>query len=534
MLGGELVFHFINVVVLTALAAPIVLWRYRRAVLAGMRATGAAPLPVAAVNTVARDRARAAAAGAAADAALAWERRMRRRIFAAVLAALAPPALLLAGQYFAINRMEATPAHVFIVAAVTCSAAVPIFAVLTATPFWRALALLIATCCALAAAGVVVSMAQRPFYGKLPTLDQTLNFVAFFRLANESLWIPLLLGLAIGARRVRGVAPLAFAGLLVFAIALVLGVRLTQWLAGMRWSAPFVLGGPGLDAGFVVLALPIGLVAWWRLKSLARRYRAKRFSEAQLLAHSWWLALVATAAVQLVSVHPEASALLPIVVVSTMAYLLFPFLLALALRRAWHGVARPPPRTLLVLRVFGDTRRAEGLFDRIASRWRLFGPVTTIAAPDIAARTVDPGDLLSFASGDIADTFVRSAADLQRRMAWLDTAPDPDGRYRIEEFCCRDDTWRATVVELIERADAVLMDLRAFTAERHGCEFELGELAARSDPARVVLLVDASTDLGLLARSVPPGSAPMRQFMIDRSHGGQVDAAFTELLRAAA
>ena len=47
MLGGELVFHFLNVIVMTALVAPVVLWRYRRAVLAGMQHGLGAPLPFA-------------------------------------------------------------------------------------------------------------------------------------------------------------------------------------------------------------------------------------------------------------------------------------------------------------------------------------------------------------------------------------------------------------------------------------------------------------------------------------------------------
>ena len=46
MLGGELMFHFMNVMVMTLVVAPLVLWRYRRAVLAGMRHRLGAPLPV--------------------------------------------------------------------------------------------------------------------------------------------------------------------------------------------------------------------------------------------------------------------------------------------------------------------------------------------------------------------------------------------------------------------------------------------------------------------------------------------------------
>jgi hypothetical protein len=164
---------------------------------------------------------------------------------------------------------------------------VPIVAVLMAIPFWRALGLWLATLVGLAAVGVLLSMAQRPFYGKAPSLDQAMNFVVFFQFAALSLWLPALLGLATGARRLRGVAPITFAGLLGF-----------------------------------------GLAPLW--------------PDAALAAH-----------------------------------------LAAAARVRRHRAHR-------------------GAVDRIASRWRLFGPVTMIAAPDVVARTVDPGDFLRFAVGTSA------------------------------------------------------------------------------------------------------------------------------------
>ena len=537
MLGGELWFHFMNVMLMTLVVAPLVLWRYRRAVLAGMQDRLGAPLPVPAPRPSLRSMQAATAARSApafsVAAALAWEARLRRRIFAATLAAVFVPSLLLAAQYLAFNDLPMMPSHLFLTAAVTSSVAVPIYTVLTATPFWRAVRIGALTMCGLAAAGVVVSMVQRPFYGKAPTLDQALNFVAFFELAANELWLPALLGAVIGLRRVRGVAPLAFAGLLVFAIAPLLGVGVTNWLLGMAWSTGWVLSGPGIYAGIVVLALPVGLLAWWRLKALARGYEAKRFSDAQLLAHSWWLVVVTGYALTMVSVHPGTKPLLQILAASIAAYFLLPFLLAQGLRWAQGGAARPPPRTLLLLRVFGDTRRTEALFERIASRWQRFGPVTMIAAPDVVAGTVDPGDMLRFASGNIDASFITSQDDLTRRLATMDVAPDRDGRFRISEFCCRDDTWQATVVALIERADAVVMDLRGFSSERHGCEFELRELAARLGPGRGVLVVDASTDRALLAGLVPGGSGAMPMVEVRRGQGAQADAAFTALLGAA-
>jgi hypothetical protein len=534
MLGGELVFHFANVILLTALIAPLILWRYRRAVLAGMQDRGGAALPLApALRRTANPRP-AADLGRTAAAALAWEGHVRRRIFVAVLAALVPSALLLALETLVLAGEPFTPAHLFLIAGATCSMAVPMFAVLTATPFWRALRLWLVTLLALGALDVAVSMLQRPFYGKAPTLDQALNFVSFLQYAALTLWLPLLLGLAIGARRVRGVAPFALAALLVFALAPLFGVHLTQWLTGMRWSAGWVLSGPGLDAGIIVLALPIGVLAWWRLKALARGYAAKRFSDAQLLAHSWWLLFVATQATELVAVYPGTGALLQVLAVSVVAYLLFPFLLARALRWAGAGAAAPPARTLLLLRVFGDTARTEALFDRTATRWQRFGPVTMIAAPDVGARMVDPGDLLRFAAGDIASGFIKSQQDLARQLATMDVLPDRDGRYRVNEFYCRDDTWQATVVELIARADAVVMDLRGFSAERRGCEFELHQLNERLPPDRIVLIVDASTDRALLEQLAPAGATPMRVMEITRGSRRQTEAAFAALLQAAA
>ena len=299
MLGGELIFHFINVMVMTVLIAPLVLWRYKRAVLAGMRSRGGSPLPIAPAQSR-----RPAPADASPAPALAWEARIRRRVFVASLGALVVPSLLLGVQYLALGGGPVTPAVLWMIAGVACTMAVPIFAVLTATSFVRALVLWVALLVAFAASGLVIAVLQRVAAGKAPTLDQAGNLVLYVQYAAYTLALPLLFGLVIGARRVRGIAPLAFAALLVFATGPLLGLRLTKWLGDTNWAQEWLLSGPGLDAGFVVLALPVGALAWWRLKALARAYEAKRFSDAQLLAHSWWLLFVATRAVELVSVRP--------------------------------------------------------------------------------------------------------------------------------------------------------------------------------------------------------------------------------------
>jgi hypothetical protein len=50
------------------------------------------------------------------------------------------------------------------------------------------------------------------------------------------------------------------------------------------------------------------------------------------------------------------------------------------------------------------------------------------------------------------------------RLASLDLEPDADGRYRINEMMCTDDTWRPTVEGLIGSVDVIMIDLRGFTA----------------------------------------------------------------------
>ena len=526
MLGAELSLLVLNAVLLTLLVVPLVMWRYRRAVLAGMLARGGeALLP-------APPRPLPGPAGGDVDAALRWERRLHRRVAVAVLGVVFVCALPLSALFVGLSELPRTPLHLYPKAGALATLAVPMAAVLIALPFARALRLWLATLLLLAAAGVVLSLLQRLALGRAPSLDQALNFLLFLQLAGVTLWLPLALLLASGARRVRGVAPIVLAGLLVFALGPLLGMRLTVWLTGTRAGAEWVLAGPGLDTGFVLLALPMGLLAWWRLKVLARAYEAKRFSDAQLLLRTWWLLVVAVEVVDQANAHPQA--LLPVLATAALSLAAFAPLLGAALKWAAALPGRPPPRTLLVLRVFGDAARSEALFDRIVARWRWFGPVTLIAAPDVLARTIDPGDFLRFASGRIAGSFVTDADELQRRLATLDLQPDPDGRFRVNEFCCHDGSWQATVVQLIERADAVVMDLRGWGAQRAGCAFELGELARRRRPGQVVLLVDASTDRARLEPLLGTGAGRLPLVELPRGAGKGFEQAFARLLEAAA
>ena len=91
----------------------------------------------------------------------------------------------------------------------------------------------------------------------------------------------------------------------------------------------------------------------------------------------------------------------------------------------------------------------------------------------------------------------------------MDETPDPDGRYRVNEFFCFDDIWKEAVQMLLDSSDAIVLDLSEFTAERRGTAYELGLLTERGALPRTVFLVSAMTDLDAVraALHVAPGSA---------------------------
>jgi hypothetical protein len=182
-----------------------------------------------------------------------------------------------------------------------------------------------------------------------------------------------------------------------------------------------------------------------------------------------------------------------------------------------------------LLRVFGDDRRSEALFDHVVQRWRSFGSIQLIVATDLASRVIDPDDILALLSGRLRSRFIAGPGDIDRRLAELDTARDPDGRFRVNEFYCRDDTWQHTLGALLARRDLILMDLRGFCRERAGVRYELERLRDTGQLADTVLVLDATTDRKLLEQTLPRGGATQaKQVQV----GNDVHAAAERILAA--
>jgi hypothetical protein len=150
--------------------------------------------------------------------------------------------------------------------------------------------------------------------------------------------------------------------------------------------------------------------------------------------------------------------------------------------------------------VFALGAKSERLFDAFSKRWLRAGGISMIAGPDLVASTVEPHEFLDYMAGRLTRRFVLGPEDLDRRLRTVDRGPDPDGRYRVNEFFCYADTWQATMVKLAAGADAVLMDLRSFSPSNQGCVFELQQLLDCVPLDRVVFLADDTTDRPFLER----------------------------------
>lgn len=177
-------------------------------------------------------------------------------------------------------------------------------------------------------------------------------------------------------------------------------------------------------------------------------------------------------------------------------------LLALAATYGWFLRQRNAPSTasapvgvrLVLLRVFGSPSFDDLL--ELVRPWLLCGPVAHLEGYDSVGRSAEVREALAL---DRIDTvLVHSPEDLARRLAALPSGADDNGRYRRHSFQCSDAIWRTAIRSLLDRTDAVLMDLSDLGPEDMGCAYELGLLLDRVPLSRVLLLIDATTNLDCL------------------------------------
>ena len=495
---GILATYFLFAIVLTIPVSVIVLLRYRRAVARGMRAAGDATEDRR--STASDTVPHTPAAGARGRQEARQENVVRRRMAViyslaggAAAAVLTAMILLALGEPFSALRA-------WTVWYVNAWPLLPVLAVLLAWP--RPKALSVMACYVLAGVAIVLSVS----YVSLLVFGQshTTPFVkakSFLILLAVQAWLPYLVILVTGGRRLRSVSPLVLAGLLVFSYSSLILLNLfVNALDNPSWQGTLLyFGSNSYHVWFMLAALPVGFACWRVLRWVGERYEGRAFSDVQLLVDSWWLIIIFAECASLASDFGWFA------LFGLSAFVVYRAVVALGFR-LWP-VDRSPPMDgrLLLLRVFGFQRRTERLFDEIGQRWRLAGSVKMIAGADLAMRTIDPGDLIAFAGGRIKQMFVQSVGDLGQRLGRLDETRDPDGRFRIGEFFCHEDTWRPTLAALAMRSDVVLMDLRGFSKDNSGCLYELDQIVACGLLARTLFVIDDATDVQLLRSTLPQG-----------------------------
>src|SRR5688572_11647464 len=311
------------------------------------------------------------------------------------------------------------------------------------------------------------------------------------------------------SRRIRAVSPMV----LLFLILGLLGADLLLAIVG---SSDLVLRGAATAGGWfgfgatgtVFAMILVGFAAFsiagaGLLAFIRRRYEAKRLSDESLTIDTLWWLFAFGHAVGLTFEHPLAP------LGGVVAMVAFKIVTRVGL--ASRGSDAVSARKLLLLRSFSIGARGERLFDALEKHWRRVGSIQMIAGVDLATRTVEPHEFLDFVTGRLARRFIDGSGTLERRLREMDVLPDRDGRYRVNDFFCYDDTWKTVLTSLVDQSDVVLMDLRGFSRRNAGCVFEIGELFRLVPLHRVLFIVDSETDAAFLDRTFG-GAAALAAF----------------------
>lgn len=466
---------------LAALISAASLWRYRHAVDRAMRHSTGEKVPAAEVERISPAAALDIVTRTLPSRAdrYTWQTQQRRRAMVYVVAGFAQSAAVVA-IIFWLADIEFLP---FRVLATWLPFAWPVVLTyaLIALPTPRHRFVLVAgyflLLIAVDAAADVFGLREHPGFGELLGLWALV------------MGLPTLVIALLSNRAWRSVGLLALLVALALSAGYQLGFQALGCLTLTTRSAFLLATFDYLLAGIVAVTFAL---AWWQLKRLVRRYEAKRYGDEMLAVDSWWL--VVTAIETLFELGAQGPAALS---------LLFPFVLyKLVAKAGLHALreAGPAaPRTLLLLRVFGFGRRSRRLIDLLSKGWRNAGPIAMIGGTDLAASLIEPDELMRFWSGRLRESFIANGEDLAGRLERFDAARDPDGRYRINEFFCHDNSWQATVRALARRSQAVVMDLRGFDEHKRGCEFELGLLLDEVPLEKVALVVDDTTRTEVLS-----------------------------------
>lgn len=320
-----------------------------------------------------------------------------------------------------------------------------------------------------------------------------------------------LLLLAFLTRPIRAVGPMVITFMIIAVMGSQLGLdfvnsdqRILRFVAGMGFRIG--LSGTAVFYSLILVGFVLfGFAGWAALGWIRRKYVRKQISDQSLTVDAIWLLFGIVQSIDLVFERWWW------IFTGLAAFVLFKAVTRIGFRFARQRVSHDTfsPK-LLLLRVFSLGKRSERLFDALGKHWLRVGSVRLIAGPDLASSTVEPHEFLDFLIGKLARRFIDGPKTLDVRLSELDTRPDWDGRFRVTDFFCHDDTWKMVLARLIGESDAVLMDLRGFSKGNAGCKYEIEELLNVAPLERLVFVIDNTTDATLLEQVAAEGWSRLR------------------------
>jgi hypothetical protein len=260
---------------------------------------------------------------------------------------------------------------------------------------------------------------------------------------------------------------------------------------------------------------------------LAVQYEKKRYSDVELGQVAFWL-LMALAAFGSGSVTHNGTliGLCWQIAALVVCWFVYRGVRRWLLRRITRA-APPAVGSLLVLRVFKTPAKSEAFYNRLFSYWRFAAPVRIIAGADLAEANLEPDKFFALLRRRLPDEFIQSADQIAQRVDALDERRDPDGRFRVTELFCADETWRSTVESLIRKAGAILLDLREYTPDRSGTRYEIHQLMSIAALNRLVVVASERDDRQVISAELDSAWATMS----DDSPNRYVEAPALEVFR---
>ncbi len=300
---------------------------------------------------------------------------------------------------------------------------------------------------------------------------------------------PTLMQFAVSHRQIRNIGPFVTALLIVLLFGLYCTLNLILVI--------------GVSANWFILLLFVAgmvvsvIVARWLIRWVAWAYRTKHISDQMLLNDVWWVIYSLWFCVSLTYTIGFWG-----IVLGLIPFMVARVTLIAALRGTRAAAIGHQPTTLLLLRVFGFKKRTQHLLQDLGHLWRYVGSIQLIAAPDVTQSALEPHELLDYASGRLSRAFIKDEHELSQRLSEIDKAPDPDGRFRVNELFCHENNWKPALKRLASSNDVVLMDLRGFSQKSSGCIFEIGQLIDTVPTSRFHLVTDESTNWSFLEQTL--------------------------------